>query len=58
MPPKNAEKFIILASKILGILPNLPENKKTGKDVLSLSLRRSSSSRGQEQSDSQFFKGL
>jgi intraflagellar transport protein 52 len=33
-PPKNAEKFIIQASKILGILPNLPENKRTGKDVL------------------------
>jgi intraflagellar transport protein 52 len=33
-PPKNAEKFIIQVSKILGILPNLPENKKAGKDVL------------------------
>jgi intraflagellar transport protein 52 len=33
-PPKNAEKLIIQALKILGILPNLPENKKTGKNVL------------------------
>ena len=28
------EKFIIQSAKILGILPQLPENKKSGKDVL------------------------
>jgi intraflagellar transport protein 52 len=33
-PPKNADKFIMQAAKILGILPILPGNKKSGKDVL------------------------
>jgi intraflagellar transport protein 52 len=33
-PPKNAEKFIIQSAKILGILPQLPESKRSGKDVL------------------------
>ena len=33
-PPKNVEKFILQAAKILGIFPQLPENKKSGKDVL------------------------
>lgn len=33
-PPKNVEKFILQAAKILGIFPQLPEGKKSGKDVL------------------------
>ena len=33
-PPKNAEKFIIQAAKILGILPKLPEGKQDAKHVL------------------------
>ncbi|OHT16312.1 hypothetical protein TRFO_13328 [Tritrichomonas foetus] len=33
-PPKNAEKFIIQAAKILGILPRLPEDKQDAKHVL------------------------
>ncbi|OHT02717.1 hypothetical protein TRFO_30076 [Tritrichomonas foetus] len=33
-PPKNAEKFIIQAAKILGILPKLPEAKQDAKHVL------------------------
>ncbi|KAK8870957.1 Intraflagellar transport protein 52 [Tritrichomonas musculus] len=32
--PKNAEKFVIQSAKILGILPKLPEDKQTGKNVL------------------------
>jgi intraflagellar transport protein 52 len=33
-PPKNAEKFIIQSAKILGIFPQLPESKRSAKDVL------------------------
>lgn len=33
-PPKNVEKFIIQSAKILGILPRLSEDKKSGKHVL------------------------
>ena len=33
-PPKQAEKFIIQAAKILGILPRLPEGKQDAKHVL------------------------
>lgn len=33
-PPKNVEKFIIQAAKILGILPKLPEGKQDAKHVL------------------------
>jgi intraflagellar transport protein 52 len=33
-PPKNAEKFIIQSAKILGIFPQLPEAKRSAKDVL------------------------
>lgn len=33
-PPKQAEKFIIQAAKILGILPKLPEGKQDSKHVL------------------------
>ena len=32
--PRNAEKFVIQSAKILGILPKLPENKQSGKNVL------------------------
>lgn len=32
--PKNVEKFVIQAAKILGILPKLPADKQTGKHVL------------------------
>lgn len=32
--PKNAEKFIIQSAKILGILPKLPEDKRSAKHVL------------------------
>jgi intraflagellar transport protein 52 len=33
-PPKNAEKFIIQSAKILGILPQMPEDRRSAKDVL------------------------
>jgi intraflagellar transport protein 52 len=33
-PAKNCEKFILQSAKILGILPNLAEAKRSGKDVL------------------------
>ena len=32
--PKNAEKFAVQAAKILGILPKLPADKQTGRNVL------------------------
>jgi len=32
--PKNAEKFVVQAAKILGITQKLPEGKKGGKDIL------------------------
>lgn len=32
--PKNAEKFAVQAAKILGILPRLPADKQTGRNVL------------------------
>ncbi|OHT09744.1 hypothetical protein TRFO_21267 [Tritrichomonas foetus] len=32
--PRNAEKFVIQSAKILGILPKLPDDKQTGKNVL------------------------